>query len=86
MQEGFRYNALHVCARANQAEAAKLILDTIECLDFMKLMYPDESEESGWNRINNLSDMYINTPDKGVIVLLMAFTYLQNKDLCNVSF
>lgn len=66
LQEGFRYNALHVCARTNQAEAAKLILDTIECLDFMKLMYPDESEESGWNRINNLSDMYINTPDKGI--------------------
>ena len=78
IQEGPRYNAVHACAFHNQAEAAKLILDTIENPEFMKLMYPDDSEESRWSRINVLSDMYLNTPDKGVspIIVICIFFWV----------
>ncbi|XP_053332289.1 ankyrin repeat and LEM domain-containing protein 2 isoform X1 [Clarias gariepinus] len=65
VQEGCRYNVLHVAAKENQAEMAHLILETLQSLEFMHLMYPDDQEEMLWQRIDYIVDLYLNTPDKG---------------------
>lgn len=66
MQEGCRYNVLHVAAKENQAEMACLILETLQSPEFMRRMYPDDQEDMLWQRISYIVDLYLNTPDKGV--------------------
>ncbi|KAF5906917.1 ankyrin repeat and LEM domain-containing protein 2, partial [Clarias magur] len=65
VQEGCRYNVLHIAAKENQAEMANLILETLQSLEFMHLMYPDDQEDMLWQRIDYIVDLYLNTPDKG---------------------
>lgn len=65
-QEGCRYNVLHIAAKENQAEMARLILETLQSPEFMRLMYPDDHEDMLWQRISYVVDLYLNTPDKGV--------------------
>ena len=65
-----RYNALHIASRENQALMVRTILTAIQDLNFQRLMYGENSacnsvssaEES--NRIEHLTDLYLNTPDK----------------------
>ncbi|XP_066506223.1 ankyrin repeat and LEM domain-containing protein 2 isoform X2 [Hoplias malabaricus] len=64
VQEGCRYNVLHVAAKENQPEMARLILETLENPEFMCRMYPDDQEEMLWERIDYIVDLYLNTPDK----------------------
>lgn len=66
LQEGCRYNVLHIAAKENQAEMARLILETLQSPEFMRLMYPDDQEDMLWQRISYIVDLYLNTPDKGV--------------------
>ncbi|KAK2160893.1 hypothetical protein LSH36_125g01050 [Paralvinella palmiformis] len=66
LQEGFRYNALHVAAMKNQPKSAQLILETVENPHFMQLLYPGEPEQTRDARIQFLVDLYLNTPDKGL--------------------
>ena len=66
MQEGCRYNVMHVAAKENQAGMAQLLLDTLEDPKFMRLMYPDDQEHMLQRRIRYIVDLYLNTPDKGV--------------------
>ena len=66
LQEGPRYNALHVTALANLAPMCRLILATIEDPQFFALMYPEDSPETRQKRQEVLVDLYLNTPDKGV--------------------
>lgn len=68
MQEGCRYNVLHIAAKENQAETARLILETLQNPEFMRLMYPDDQEDMLWQRISYIVDLYLNTPDKGVSI------------------
>lgn len=42
LQEGYRYNALHVAASCGNTEALRLILSRISGLSFMKSLYPDD--------------------------------------------
>ncbi|KAK3522232.1 hypothetical protein QTP70_034129 [Hemibagrus guttatus] len=65
VQEGCRYNVLHIAAKENQAEMARLILETLQNPEFMRLMYPDDQEDMLWQRISYIVDLYLNTPDKG---------------------
>ncbi|XP_053501945.1 ankyrin repeat and LEM domain-containing protein 2 isoform X1 [Ictalurus furcatus] len=65
VQEGCRYNVLHIAAKENQAEMARLILETLQSPEFMRLMYPDDQEDMLWQRISYIVDLYLNTPDKG---------------------
>lgn len=64
VQEGCRYNVMHVAAKENQAGVAQLLLDTLENPDFMRLMYPDDQEAMLQKRIRYIVDLYLNTPDK----------------------
>ncbi|KAL1267214.1 hypothetical protein QQF64_002889 [Cirrhinus molitorella] len=64
VQEGCRYNVLHVAAKENQAAMARLLLETLEDPEFMRLMYPDDQELMLQQRIRYIVDLYLNTPDK----------------------
>uniref|UniRef100_A0A8C2Z4J1 Ankyrin repeat and LEM domain containing 2 n=1 Tax=Cyclopterus lumpus TaxID=8103 RepID=A0A8C2Z4J1_CYCLU len=64
VQEGCRYNVMHVAAKENQAGIAQLLLDTLENPEFMRLMYPDDQEVMLQKRIRYIVDLYLNTPDK----------------------
>lgn len=64
VQEGCRYNVLHVAAKENQAGIARLLLETLEDLEFMRLMYPNDNELMLQQRIRYIVDLYLNTPDK----------------------
>ncbi|KAI4878361.1 hypothetical protein NFI96_014003 [Prochilodus magdalenae] len=64
VQEGCRYNVLHVAAKENQPGMARLILEILENPEFMQLMYPDDQEDMLWQRIDYIVDLYLNTPDK----------------------
>uniref|UniRef100_K9J3B2 Ankyrin repeat and LEM domain-containing protein 2 n=1 Tax=Desmodus rotundus TaxID=9430 RepID=K9J3B2_DESRO len=65
VQEGCRYNVMHVAARENQAPICQLTLETLESPEFMQLMYPDDSPDMLQKRICYILDLYLNTPDKG---------------------
>ncbi|XP_069562693.1 ankyrin repeat and LEM domain-containing protein 2 isoform X1 [Brachyistius frenatus] len=64
VQEGCRYNVMHVAAKENQAGIVQLVLDTMENPEFMRLMYPDDQEDTLQKRIRYIVDLYLNTPDK----------------------
>ncbi|XP_010874863.2 ankyrin repeat and LEM domain-containing protein 2 [Esox lucius] len=64
VQEGCRYNVMHVAAKENQPGISQLLLDTLENPDFMRLMYPDDQEVMLLKRIRYIVDLYLNTPDK----------------------
>uniref|UniRef100_A0A8C2K9V5 Ankyrin repeat and LEM domain-containing protein 2 n=1 Tax=Cyprinus carpio TaxID=7962 RepID=A0A8C2K9V5_CYPCA len=64
VQEGCRYNVMHVAAKENQPGIAQILLDTLENPDFMRLMYPDDQESMLQKRIRYIVDLYLNTPDK----------------------
>ncbi|KAI1901071.1 hypothetical protein AGOR_G00056360 [Albula goreensis] len=64
VQEGCRYNVMHVAAKENQPSIAQLLLDTLENSEFMRLMYPDDQETMLRKRIRYIVDLYLNTPDK----------------------
>ncbi|XP_027699956.1 ankyrin repeat and LEM domain-containing protein 2 isoform X1 [Vombatus ursinus] len=64
VQEGCRYNVMHVATKENQARICQLILDTLENPEFMRLMYPDDDEVMLQERIRYIVDLYLNTPDK----------------------
>ncbi|XP_043830635.1 ankyrin repeat and LEM domain-containing protein 2 [Dromiciops gliroides] len=64
VQEGCRYNVMHVATKENQARMCQLILDTLENPEFMRLMYPDDDEVMLQERIRYIVDLYLNTPDR----------------------
>ncbi|KAK0150246.1 Ankyrin repeat and LEM domain-containing protein 2 [Merluccius polli] len=64
VQEGCRYNVMHVAAKENQAGMAQLLLETLENPEFMRLMYPDDQEHMLQRRMRYIADLYLNTPDK----------------------
>ncbi|NXP47522.1 ANKL2 protein, partial [Heliornis fulica] len=64
LQEGCRYNVMHVAAKENQPGICQLLLDTLENPEFMRLMYPDDNDVMLKNRIQYIVDLYLNTPDK----------------------
>ncbi|XP_069476112.1 ankyrin repeat and LEM domain-containing protein 2 [Ambystoma mexicanum] len=64
VQEGCRYNVMHVAAKENQPAICHLILETLENPEFMRLMYPDDDEDMLQKRIKYIVDLYLNTPDK----------------------
>ncbi|CAD1470093.1 unnamed protein product, partial [Heterotrigona itama] len=65
LQEGCRYNALHIAVRADRPDMCELILNTVGNTDFIKLLYGDECK-SYVDRAQIMLDLYLNTPDKGL--------------------
>ncbi|XP_045152785.1 ankyrin repeat and LEM domain-containing protein 2 [Echinops telfairi] len=64
VQEGCRYNVMHVAAKENQPSLCQLTLETLENPEFMRLMYPDDDKSMLQERIHYIVDLYLNTPDK----------------------
>ncbi|KAH0625549.1 hypothetical protein JD844_015107 [Phrynosoma platyrhinos] len=64
VQEGCRYNVMHVAAKENQPGICRLLLNTLENPEFMRLMYPDDDRIMLQKRIRYIVDLYLNTPDK----------------------
>ncbi|XP_060661498.1 ankyrin repeat and LEM domain-containing protein 2 homolog [Drosophila nasuta] len=66
LKEGFRYNAMHICAQCNQASIAEFILKTISDREFTQLYAGKKSSGDMCAALNeNLLDYYLNMPDKG---------------------
>ncbi|CAF0709539.1 unnamed protein product [Brachionus calyciflorus] len=65
-QEGFRYNALHVCAKENRANFCQLILNLLNSTAFLQKMYRNDTQDQSKARSNHLLDLYLNTPEKGL--------------------
>ncbi|XP_076446856.1 uncharacterized protein LOC143284097 [Babylonia areolata] len=67
LHEGMRHNALHIAAKANQAAAARMVMETVLDPNFTKLLYSNsnDTQESRSRRIMYLFDLYLNSPDKG---------------------
>ncbi|NXM66798.1 ANKL2 protein, partial [Serilophus lunatus] len=85
VQEGCRYNVMHVAAKENQPGICQLLLDTLENPDFMRLMYPDDNDVMLKNRIQYIVDLYLNTPDKmGFDTPLHFACKFGNLDVVNV--
>ena len=67
LQEGSRYNALHVAVKSNRKEMCQLIVQTLESDDFWNILLNQETQSAiNSKRKQFLVDMYLNTPDKGV--------------------
>lgn len=66
LQEGFRYNALHVAAKSRNARMCELILHTVSNPAFVRLLYGDDINQNADERTKILLDLYLNTPDKGL--------------------
>ncbi|KAG6463223.1 hypothetical protein O3G_MSEX013749 [Manduca sexta] len=67
MQEGSRYNALHIAAKSMNAEICNLILTTVGNPAFVQTLYGmDADAESCKEFASILVDRYLNTPDKAM--------------------
>ncbi|XP_066902019.1 ankyrin repeat and LEM domain-containing protein 2 homolog [Halyomorpha halys] len=64
LQEGSRYNALHVAAKSHSAVMCHYILSVISNPEFFHRLYGN-NKASNEERINVLLDLYLNMPDKG---------------------
>ncbi|XP_077559143.1 ankyrin repeat and LEM domain-containing protein 2 isoform X1 [Haemaphysalis longicornis] len=65
LQEGYRYNALHVACAKGQPALVKILLETLKDPHFLELLFPDDSSDVRLRRTAFLLDLYLNTPDKG---------------------
>ncbi|XP_017871364.1 PREDICTED: uncharacterized protein LOC108619339 [Drosophila arizonae] len=66
LKEGYRYNAMHICAQVNQARVAELILKIVSDREFTQLYAGKKSSSEMCAALNvNLLDYYLNMPDKG---------------------
>ncbi|RNA15256.1 ankyrin repeat and LEM domain-containing 2, partial [Brachionus plicatilis] len=65
-QEGFRYNALHVCAKEDRAAFCQIILNLLSSHSFLQKMYPNDTIEQSKARSHHILDLYLNTPEKGL--------------------
>ncbi|CAH0397175.1 unnamed protein product [Chilo suppressalis] len=67
LQEGSRYNALHVAAKSMNAEICNLILNTVGNPVFVQTLYGSDADaESCKEFASILVDRYLNTPDKAM--------------------
>ncbi|KAL0879341.1 hypothetical protein ABMA27_003117 [Loxostege sticticalis] len=67
MQEGSRYNALHVAAKAMNAELCNLILTTVGNPCFVQTLYGADADLEACKEFATiLVDRYLNTPDKAM--------------------
>jgi hypothetical protein len=78
IQEGCHYNSMHVASRAGHRDICKLIIETLNDDEFWKLIYPVKENSVNNVQLNNrrkafLLDLYLNTPDKGVSVIITTY-------------
>ena len=75
LQEGCHYNSMHIAARAGQKDICKLIINTLHDDNFWRLLYPfnekaANNQQQNKRRKGHLLDLFLNTPDKGVSILM----------------
>ncbi|XP_045539450.1 ankyrin repeat and LEM domain-containing protein 2 isoform X1 [Papilio machaon] len=67
VQEGSRYNALHVAAKAMNAEICNLLLTTVGNPAFVQTLYGMDADAECCKEFSTiLVDRYLNTPDKAM--------------------
>ncbi|XP_026736272.1 ankyrin repeat and LEM domain-containing protein 2-like [Trichoplusia ni] len=67
LQEGSRYNALHIAAKAMNAEICNLILTTVGNPMFVQTLYGMDADADSCKEFAGiLVDRYLNTPDKAI--------------------
>ncbi|XP_013149091.1 PREDICTED: uncharacterized protein LOC106111508 isoform X2 [Papilio polytes] len=67
VQEGSRYNALHVAAKAMNAEICNLLLTTVGNPAFVQTLYGMDADADSCKEFSAiLVDRYLNTPDKAM--------------------
>ncbi|XP_072945734.1 ankyrin repeat and LEM domain-containing protein 2 homolog [Epargyreus clarus] len=67
VQEGSRYNALHIAAKALNAEICNLILTTVGNPAFVQTLYGADADAEACKEFAAiLVDRYLNTPDKAM--------------------
>lgn len=65
LKEGFRYNALHICATEKKPLVADLILKTISDPKFFELLHGMQDQQFCQKASEVLLDYYLNIPEKG---------------------
>ncbi|XP_059222566.1 ankyrin repeat and LEM domain-containing protein 2 homolog [Stomoxys calcitrans] len=66
LKEGYRYNAMHVCALSNRPQIAELILKTVSDTKFADLLTGKKYDQKMCQELCiNLLDYYLNIPEKG---------------------
>lgn len=65
LKEGYRYNAMHICALNKKSQIAALILDTISNLNFIELVCGKKNQKVCIEASAILLDYFLNTPEKG---------------------
>ncbi|XP_067641874.1 ankyrin repeat and LEM domain-containing protein 2 homolog [Eurosta solidaginis] len=66
LKEGYRYNAMHICAISKKPQIAELILKTVSDTKFVDLLTGKKNDEKMCKELCvNLLDYYLNIPEKG---------------------
>ncbi|XP_054087212.1 ankyrin repeat and LEM domain-containing protein 2 homolog isoform X1 [Zeugodacus cucurbitae] len=66
LKEGYRYNAMHICAISGKPRIAELILKTVSDTKFVDLLTGKKNDEKMCKELCvNLLDYYLNIPEKG---------------------
>lgn len=65
LKDGYRYNALHICAIHKKANIAELILTTISNISFISLLHGKKNTKICEEVCEILLDYYLNMPEKG---------------------
>nr|CAD7264626.1 unnamed protein product [Timema shepardi] len=66
LQEGSRYNALHIASKARNARMCVAILSIVGDPKFVAHLYGEDDPNNCRDRAEILLDLYLNTPDKGL--------------------
>nr|CAD7591679.1 unnamed protein product [Timema genevievae] len=66
LQEGSRYNALHIASKARNAKMCVAILSIVGDPKFVAHLYGEDDPNNCRDRAEILLDLYLNTPDKGL--------------------
>ncbi|KAL9884960.1 ankyrin repeat and LEM domain-containing protein 2 [Glossina fuscipes fuscipes] len=66
LKEGYRYNAMHICAISKKPQVAELILKTVYDPKFVDLLTGKKGDQKMCEELcANLLDYYLNMPEKG---------------------
>lgn len=66
LKEGYRYNAMHICAISVKPRIAELILKTVSDTKFVDLLTGKKNDVKMCKELCvNLLDYYLNIPEKG---------------------
>ncbi|KAK9498026.1 hypothetical protein O3M35_003912 [Rhynocoris fuscipes] len=66
LQEGSRYNALHIASRNNVPAVASYILELISSAKLIHMIYGSNEYDQHTKKAEVLLDLYLNTPDKSL--------------------